>query len=281
MIDVWNIAVRKGGKNIIKRAALQIRPGRVSVIIGKNGAGKSTLLEALTGAHAISRGTIRWDGVELAQIDLQWLARRRAVLSQSVGLAFPMRVYDLVEMGAYVCQRSLSPAEKKAWITDALAEVEMQDFQDRLFHTLSGGEQKRVLLAKCIVQLHCGHQPGLHQYLFLDEPTSSLDIHQQFKLMELIGGLVRKRKIGVFAILHDINLAAQFADEILMIQAGEIIARGCPEQVLTPAIIEKTLGVRAIIRPHPIFKRPHVTTFPVNGKPRANATFINPQIRSL
>ncbi len=262
MIQVSNIAVQKGEKLIIQNASFQILPGQISVLIGKNGAGKSTLLEALTKSNALSTGWIKWDQQLLSQLDSKALALRRAVLSQKVNISFSLKVEELVEIGAYVSPKALSKNSIASLVKEALSNVGMLDFIQRDFNSLSGGEQKRVLLAKCIVQLHACPWSRFNKYLFLDEPTSSLDIEQQYLFIDLVKRLVKQKNIGVFAVLHDINLAAQFADEIIMLRQGKVIEKGSPTAVLTAPKLQRTFDIRAIVKSHPVFGCPHITTLP-------------------
>ncbi|MEM9918288.1 MAG: heme ABC transporter ATP-binding protein [Bacteroidota bacterium] len=258
MIDVKNISVRKGGRRILEDVSFNIKPGHVTVAIGRNGAGKSTLLETLTGRNKVDKGRIHWDGKMLNQMPRPELAKRRSVLSQNVQIDFPILVTELVEMGSYVASETLVRQKIDSLVRHALSQVEMTEFANRSFNTLSGGEQKRVLLAKCLVQLNCCHWADISKYLFLDEPTASLDIEQQHKLLAFIRRLVRRRNIGVFAVLHDLNLAAQFADEILMMKAGKLLVKGRPEEVLTSDILQQILGVEAIVQTHPVYACPHI-----------------------
>ncbi len=262
MIDVKNITVRKGGKNIVTNASFQLKKGKITVAIGKNGAGKSTLLEALTGNNLLQTGRISWEGRNLKEFSLKQLAERRAVLSQKTEVTFSIPVKALVEMGTYASPEPLLQKKIDTLVSHALKEVEMEAFSHRDFRTLSGGEQKRVLLAKSIVQLNCSNWANVDKYLFLDEPTASLDIQQQFKLLELVKRIVKRRNIGVFAVLHDINLAAQFADQVLMLKDGRIIHRGNPEVIFTASILKETLGVASIIQRHPVLDCPYILTLP-------------------
>lgn len=275
MINVKNITVRKGHKDIVKDASFQISSGKITVVIGKNGAGKSTLLEAMTQSNFIPNGKIIWDGKNIIAINTRTIAQRRAVLSQKVKLSFSMTVKELVEMGTYVSDEPLPLVKIEALVLNALKEIEMLDFLKRDYHTLSGGEQKRVLLAKCIVQLNCCHWADVNKYLFLDEPTASLDIEQQFNFIALVKRLVKRRNIGVFAVLHDLNLAAQFADEILMLRDGKIIHKGNPESVLTPSKLQQTFDIQSVINKHPVFDCPHVTTLPQQFQVTHYPIFVN------
>ncbi|MEM9819474.1 MAG: ATP-binding cassette domain-containing protein [Bacteroidota bacterium] len=234
MVRVDDITVCKGKKEIIRNISFDLHPGKIVVVVGKNGAGKTTLLEALTGGNVLQKGQIQWDEQALSTLNLKELAIRRAVLTQNVQVNFPIVVKALVGMGAYVAPQFIPKTKIDRLIQHALEEVEMYDFKDRIFMNLSGGEQKRVLLAKCIVQLNCCHWADIPKYLFLDEPTASLDIQQQYRLIDLIKRWVQRRNIGVFAVLHDLNIAAQFADEIIMLNEGVIAERGRPEAVFTP-----------------------------------------------
>ena len=275
MINVKNISVVKGCKSIVTNVSFQINPGKITVVIGKNGAGKSTLLEALTQSNSVEKGVIIWDGKNLNSIENQVVAQRRAVLSQKVEMSFSLSVKELVEMGTYVSIEPLPKVKIKNLIQNALEEVEMINFINRDFHTLSGGEQKRVLLAKCIVQINCCHWADVNKYLFLDEPTASLDIEQQYNFIALVKRLVKRRNIGVFAVLHDLNLAAQFADEILMLRNGQVIEKGTPQNVFTSKNLMQVFDIQSIISRHPVFDCPHVTTLPRQFKPSLNPIFTN------
>ncbi len=262
MISVQDISVSKGKKLIVKLASLEVEPGKISVLIGNNGAGKSTLFEAVAGVNPLSKGSIQWDGQAHVSFNHHQLAQRRAVLSQKVDVAFSLKVKKLVEMGAYVSDNTLSNEQIDGLVERSLEKVGLKDFQHRIFFTLSGGEQKRALLAKCMVQLDCCQHSGINQYLFLDEPTANLDVQQQYKLMKLVKKLAKDRKIGVLAVLHDINLASQMGDEILMMKEGKVVQRGKPWEVITVPLLNEILGIHATVQPHPIWNCPYVTYLP-------------------
>lgn len=262
MIAVNNIAVKVGDTHLIREVSCFIRPSQISVVIGKNGAGKSTLMGTMCGIKPICQGHITWDGLSFSKLSVEDLAKRRAVLSQQVKLNFPMKVGQIVEMGLYTLVQALSPKEKDSMVLRSLERVGMTGFINRDFDSLSGGEQKRVMLAKCLLQLSNIEAHETHKYLFLDEPTASLDLEQQYKLLDLIKSLVRESGIGVFAILHDLNLTAQLADEILMMKGGKIIAQGSPKEVLTPKLIKATLDVDAAVNDHPALDCPNITILP-------------------
>lgn len=260
MIQVTDIAVRRGRKQIIRGMSCTVRPGQTSVVIGQNGAGKSTLLHAVSGSLKPASGRILWDRIPMSRLNAQELAKRRAVLSQQPHIAFPMRVFELVEMGTYASAEPLTKHKKANLVEHALQEVRMEAFQHRYFATLSGGEQKRVWLAKCIAQINCCHRADLNKYLFLDEPTAGLDLKQQQNFIELVKGFVKRRHLGVLAVLHDLNLAAQFADQILLLREGRLLYAGSPKDVLTPSVLREVMGIECIVQPHPVYDCPHITT---------------------
>lgn len=263
MITVHNISIKKGNRAIVDEVSIQIPPGKFTAVLGMNGAGKSTLLKAINNQERIMQGYIEWDGVDLSLIDTKDLSYQRAVLSQNFAPGFPMKVMDLVEMGSYPFQHRISPDEKNMLVYDALKEVGMIAYADRDFSSLSGGEQKRILLAKCLVQLKNDLCTSPNKYLFLDEPTASIDIHHSYKILELVKNWTVQKNLGVFAILHDLNLASQFADNIVILKEGRVVQQGHPDLVFTPDHLEHSLEIKSIINQHPVFGCPHIITLPI------------------
>jgi iron complex transport system ATP-binding protein len=231
-----SIAVR--GKSLIRDITLSITPGETVALVGANGAGKSTLLRALSGELPASTGSVRLRGREPKSYTPRALALHRAVLSQSVTVAFPFTVAEIVRMGAG--ERS-GPAVE-AMIDAALAELDLEGFRERVIGTLSGGEQQRVHFARVLVQAACGemaHGPGI---MLLDEPTASLDLRHQLDLV----AVTRRRAargVTVIAILHDLNLAALFARRVVVLAGGRIAADGAPERTITNALLGEAFGV--------------------------------------
>ncbi|MEM8886427.1 MAG: heme ABC transporter ATP-binding protein [Bacteroidota bacterium] len=269
MINISNISVKAGGKIILNKASFTLKAGEVVIVLGKNGAGKSTLLKALTGILATDEGSILWNSKNLTEFSFKELAKMRAVLSQSISLNFPMQVRDLVEMGSYALDRAPEKQLLEKLLQDALSEVDMKAFADREFNTLSGGEQKRVLLAKCILQLSCTQKQGQDQFLFLDEPTASLDIQQQYKLAHFVKKLAKEKGLGIFAVVHDVNLASQFADRIILMRDGKIMKIGSPEEILTVKTLKEALDIDSIVQKHPVYGCPHIIPLP-QGEDKQN-----------
>ncbi|NJC26769.1 heme ABC transporter ATP-binding protein [Neolewinella antarctica] len=265
MIRGTNLTVRLGGRVILDGVDCTVRPGRVTVVMGKNGAGKSTLLNRLASRNSEGAvaGAVEVDGRCLSVYDPKELGRKRAVLAQSVHLGFPLSVAEVVEIGCYGRYDALTTRQRRERVRHYLDLLELTDLRDRSYPTLSGGEQKRVLLAKCLLQLdHDGTDQKTNHYLLLDEPTAALDVEQQYRFVHLATGLARERGMGVFAVLHDLNLAARFADDLIFLKGGKLVAAGPKASVLTKTIIRTTFDVDCLIQAHPRADCPLITTLP-------------------
>ncbi|MTB53143.1 heme ABC transporter ATP-binding protein [Lewinella sp. W8] len=263
MMQARNITLRLGGRDILKEVSCRVRPGRVTVIMGKNGAGKSTLLNCMAGSLGADAGAVYLDGQSLQELSPEELSRRRAVLAQSYSLGFPISVAEVVEMGCYGRYYSYTARERKNLVREYLQLLDLEPFAHRAFPTLSGGEQKRVMLAKCLLQLDEGQEDApKHRYLLLDEPTAALDVEQQFRFVDLATKLARQRGLGVLAVLHDLNIAARFADEILFLREGQTVTMGPTKELLNKKTIKATFDVDCLIQDHPYFGGPLITTLP-------------------
>ncbi|MBC6992987.1 heme ABC transporter ATP-binding protein [Neolewinella lacunae] len=263
MMRAKGLSLHLGGRAILDQVSCTVRPGQVTVVMGQNGAGKSTLLQCLAGSVGADAGAVEVDGQCLAALPPEELAAKRAVLAQSVHLSFPLTVAEVIEMGCYARYQQWTARQRTARIDHYLTLLDLQPFRDRSFPTLSGGEQKRVLLAKCLLQLDADPAaPSGNRYLLLDEPTAALDIGQQFRFIDLATSLARKRGLGVFAVLHDLNLAARFADEIIFLRDGRVLASGPTHAILTRTTIRDTFDVDCLIQEHPHYAGPLITTLP-------------------
>ena len=235
-----SMTVRVGAKTLLDQLTLAIAPGETVALVGPNGAGKSTLLRALAGEIVPQAGTVALRGRPLKSYSARTLALHRAMLSQHTTVAFPFTVADVVRMGAG------DRGGADALVASALAEVDLTAFGERIITTLSGGEQQRAHFARVLVQLACGdaiHGPGL---LMLDEPTASLDLRHQLDLLEATRRR-RARGVTIVAVLHDLNLAALFADRIVVLDHGRIVADGTPADIITDTMLEQVFGVTGAI----------------------------------
>ena len=232
------VSVRAGQAVLLAGVDFAVTAGERVAIVGPNGAGKSTLLRTLSGELKPHAGRVLMKGRAVADYTPQTLARHRAVLSQSVGVAFPFTVDEIVRMGA----NNAHGRAVDAIVAAALAEVDLAHARERVITTMSGGEQHRAHLARVLAQLACGeaqHGPGL---LLLDEPTASLDLRHQIDFIA-IAGRRAARGTAVVAILHDLNLAAAFADRIVVLNHGRVAADGSIDATLTADMLAGVFGV--------------------------------------
>lgn len=237
MIVAREISRQIAGRNIPDRVSVEIAPGSVTAIIGPNGAGKSTLLKCLTGTFLPDAGDVLLDGRPLAQFALSELARRRAVLSQGISVAFPFLVSEIVAMGR--APHRGSAGSDAAAIRQSLESVDAWNLRDRIFPTLSGGERQRVQLARVLAQIW--GQSGA--YLFLDEPTSELDLKHQHLILTLVRELSRSHGIGVCLVMHDLGLVRRYSDQVIIVCGGRSIAAGPVSDVVTPDNISAVFEV--------------------------------------
>jgi len=259
MLQARQIAVRLGGQLILDQVSLRVAPGELVAVIGPNGAGKSTLLRVLSGELKPHAGTVELLGRALESWPVRELARRRAVLSQHTTLEFAFSALEVVLLGRAPHGGGAGPREL-AIAYAALAAAEIEQLADRWYTTLSGGEQQRVQLARVLAQIWepVDEQPRL---LLLDEPTSSLDLAHQHHTLALARRFAR-HDTGVLAILHDLNLAAQYADRLLLLQRGQLLASGPPGDVLTAELIGRAFELPVHVMPHPSLPCPLVVAVP-------------------
>ena len=236
-----------GGRRLVDDASLALRPGSTTVLIGPNGAGKSTLLKLLTGELRPAAGTVRLDGEPLGQMPGWRLACRRAVMAQQTRLAFPFSVYEVARLGVDGIGRARSRQQREAIIGACLEAAGVLDLGGRSYQTLSGGEQQRVQFARVLCQLAAGkaldgENEGGAQALFLDEPIASLDLCHQLALLDKTRSLAAEG-LAVLIVLHDINLAVTYADDLMLMDQGAIVARGAPATTLDQALLRRVFRV--------------------------------------
>lgn len=228
-------SIRK--KKILHECSLKVRPGFFTAVVGPNGAGKTTLLKVLSNEITNYEGCVELNGREVANIRSRELSQLRAVLPQHASVNFPFTTEQIIQVGRYAHQ---TPQHINDHITEEVMRLtDIMSLKGRIYQTLSGGEQQRVQMARVMAQIW--DDANHPKYLLLDEPTSSLDLAHQHSLLELAKGLC-SRNIGVFAILHDLNLAAQYADEVLFLKGGNAIAQGKVLDVMTREVIEDTFS---------------------------------------
>lgn len=250
MIEARNVGYRLGEAAVLDGLSFTLRPGRLHGIIGPNGVGKSTLLRLLSGLEKPSSGQLLLEGKPAAEYPRKELARSVAVLQQGGVPAVGFTVRETVAMGRYPFQNWLGEEGRDPGplIDSVLEAMDLTELQYRTMDRLSGGERQRVALAQVMVQ-----QPRL---VLLDEPTTYLDIGFQVLLMDTVAGWQRDKGLTAVAVLHDLNLASLYCDEILVLHEGKLAAFGPPGEILTPALIRRVYGTETALVPHPGNGRP-------------------------
>jgi heme transport system ATP-binding protein len=260
MLEARDITFRVGNRALISEFSASFAPGELHLIIGPNGAGKSTVIKILARLLRPQTGVIEYEGVDMSQTSESNLAKRRAVLSQAIEVAFPLTVREIVMMGRYP-HFGGHPGQVDELIVDELMEVfEVTEFSDRNYQTLSGGERQRVNFARVLAQLWRTNLGSSHEhsatsarescrYLFLDEPLTFLDIRHQIEFMKKVREFAGAPDIVTVGVVHDLNLAARFSDRIVLLNHGRVVANGTPAEVLTTDRIIEVFGIKPTFVP--------------------------------
>ncbi|XZF16204.1 heme ABC transporter ATP-binding protein [Chitinophagaceae bacterium MMS25-I14] len=253
MLTVQNVTVNAGKMPLLQNISAVFVPGKFNLIIGPNGSGKSTLIKVLSGSLKPQEGTVLYNDRPAERIPVAQLATMRAVLSQHTELPFPFKVHEVIMMGRAPHFTGRPAAKDHMACKAAMHFAGVTSLIHRDYNTLSGGEQQRVQFARVLAQIWYPTKEAC-RYLLLDEPLTFLDIYYQFRFMESIRQLLLQENIVVAGVIHDLNLAAKFADQLVLLYAGNVLASGTPEEVLTtehilkayemePAIIKNTGGI--------------------------------------
>ncbi|CAM2995323.1 heme ABC transporter ATP-binding protein [Moritella viscosa] len=246
----YNIA----GKCIFNDLNLTLDEGEFLAVLGPNGAGKSSLFKAITGELKPTSGTIFLNGEVRNNINRSEVAKMLAVLPQSASLSFSFQVIDVVLMGGL--QADSGQAKVQELADTILREQDIEHLRTRAYPTLSGGEKQRVHFARVLLQLAVGNK-NKPQLLLLDEPTAALDINYQHQLLKSAKHLAQTG-VAVVAVLHDLNLAAKYADRIILLKEGNICANGSAEQVVTTDNIRDVYGYESTVINNAEFSHPIV-----------------------
>lgn len=250
MFEASNISFQIGKKRILNDVSLRLAPGKVTAVAGPNGAGKSTLLKVFSGEISPTHGAVTLDQVTLKNWQPLQLAMRRAVMSQHSKVNFHFSAIEVVLIGRSPHQEGrLETTQDWELAYSAMKQTGVEHLAERPFPVLSGGEQQRVQLARALVQIW-SEQVTSPRYLLLDEPTASLDLSHQHQTLRLARELAESG-VGVLAILHDLNLVARYADEVMLLAEGRSLASGKPDEVLTEETIEKVFEVKVAVRRDP------------------------------
>jgi iron complex transport system ATP-binding protein len=232
-----------GAHKVLDRVSLSLEPGQLLVVVGPNGAGKTTLVRALAGLLSLHAGSVSLGGMSIERVSRRAIARQLAVVPQEASVPFPFQVWEMVAMGRapYLGALGREGREDRDIIQRALEELGLAAFVERLYPTLSGGEKQRVLLARALAQ--CS------DVLLLDEPTAHMDLGHRMHTFEWLRGWLAEgaQSRGAILVTHDLVLGARFADELLLMDRGQVVASGEPGAVLTRERIARVYGVEATV----------------------------------
>ncbi len=253
MLDVKDISVRYEEREVLRDLTFSLAAGMTIALLGANGAGKTTLIRALNGTLPVTSGEIDIDGRGLKDLSRREIARNITVVAQENETRFPVSVLEFVLSGRFVHGGSFG------WETDedirfaeqALAECNLKGYETRLMNHLSGGERQRVVLARAMAT-------GA-KILLLDEPTANLDLAHQAMMFRLVRERCRDAGAAAVIITHDLNLASEFADQIIMLKDGRLAAKGSAREVLTPENISNVFGVNVLLDENPASRKVRVT----------------------
>lgn len=255
-LEARNVSAGYGDTPVVRDVSLDVAPAEMVGLIGPNGAGKSTLLRALSGALRPASGTVLLEGRELAALSPRDRALLLAFVPQTEAAVFEFPVKEVVLMGRHAHVRGLG-GERAADFeaaARAMAACDILELAERPVTALSGGEQRRVLIARALAQ----EAP----ILVLDEPVAHLDVTHQVEILALARRMADRGSTAVLAAVHELNLAAEFCDRLLLLAEGTILAEGSPEEVLTPALLERAYGASIQVGRSPASGRPMVFPLP-------------------
>lgn len=263
MLDIQHLSVAYGECTVLQDISLHVSAGEVLAVLGPNGVGKSTLIRAMSGVLPAKAGTIRVEGRDVARLSQNQRARYMAVVPQARMLPEHFTVYQTVLLGRtpYLGWMGSTGPRDHELVRHALDQAQVTRLADRWVGTLSGGEQQRVLLARALAQ----DTP----VLLLDEPTTHLDLQHQTGLLNLVRDLASEKKLAVLMVLHDMNYAAIYANQIALLVRGRVFACGTPAEVLTEAHLTSIFQVPVRVIPHPQYGTPLILPDGISSPHRA------------
>lgn len=253
MLEARKISVNYDDREAVADVSLRAEAGQLIVVIGANGAGKSTLLRALNGSVPVSRGEVLLDERKIGSYARRSVARQIAVVAQEADLRFPVTVMEFVLGGRYAWSNAWGwETERDIEIAlEVLRESALAGYAHRLMNELSGGERQRVVVARALATQA--------KIFLLDEPTANLDLAHQAAMLKLIRSRCDQGDIAAVVVTHDVNLAAEFADQILLLKDGCTVAIGSPADVLTAQRLQEIFDLRVLVDEHPISGAPRIT----------------------
>lgn len=251
-IKVENLTFEFNNNPILKGIGVKFQKSKFYTIIGPNGSGKTTFLKLISNIFPVKKNCVYINGAEINTIKSKDLAKQVAYVPQNYNIGFDFSAMDIVLMGRipYLKRFEQETSYDLEIVEDAMRKVNVWGMRDKKFNQLSGGEKQRVILARAFAQKS--------NILLLDEPSSQLDIHHQIDILDTVSEVVKKEGLTVIAVLHDINLASNYSDYIILLKNGNIEAFGTPEEVLNRKMLEEAYEVKIDIVKNPFSNRPHV-----------------------
>ena len=253
MIGATEISVSYNGREVLRNVSFELPDGEIVALMGPNGAGKTTLMRALNRSVVLSSGSIRLSAQSIGEFSRREIARHIAVVAQENETKFPVTVLEFVLAGRFVHGGAFGWETEKDIETarEALKDCDLSEFADRLMNELSGGERQRVVLARALAT-------GA-KILLLDEPTANLDLAHQAMMFRLVRHRCRSAAVSAMVITHDLNLASEFADRVLLLKDGGLFAAGKPKDVLTVENVERVFGMTVLLDQNPASGKVRVT----------------------
>lgn len=253
MLSVQNISINFGAREIIRETSFRLESGKIIALLGANGAGKTTLLRALNGTLPIAKGEILLKDKRLSEYSRREIAQKIAIVAQETETKFPVSVLEYVLTGRFAHGKAFGweTGNDLQIAANALHLCDLENYENRLMNQLSGGERQRIVLARALATQA--------EILLLDEPTANLDLAHQALMFRLVRERCENCNSSAIVITHDLNLAAEFADEIILLSGGKIAAKGAPEKVLTEENLNEVFNVKVLLDENPISKKVRVT----------------------
>ena len=262
MLALQDISAGYAGRLVLQNVAVNVAAGEFVGLIGPNGSGKTTLLRVMSGVLPARQGEVWLEGRKLREMSRRDVAKRVGHLLQefALGLAFSVRELVLMGRSPHLPRFARETERDLAIVEHAMELADVSHVADRPITEISGGERQRAFIAMCLAQ-----EP---QVLLLDEPTSHLDIGHQLSILNLIKNLNRQTRMTVVAVFHDLNLAAEYCDRLVLLDQGRVVAAGTPADVLTAEMILNVYGVSVLIGRNPVSDGPHIV-LASRGRPGA------------
>lgn len=254
MLKVQDISINYGVCAVVQDVSFALETGKIIALLGANGAGKTTLLKSLNASLPIASGEILLDGKNLNDYSRREIAQKIAVIAQENETKFPVSVLEFVLAGRFAHGTAFGwETENDLRIAaDCLNLCDLANYENRLMNQLSGGERQRVVLARALATQA--------RILLLDEPTANLDLAHQALMFRLIKKRCETCESAAIVITHDLNLASEFADEIILLEKGKILAKGTPQKVLTTENLREVFNVKVLLDENPVSKTVRITT---------------------